>query len=72
MEATFLTDQQIWGDDRGNGQLQVMKSYGTKTGLSDLAIALGGYMGSGKTSDNQRSGYVWSPALREPARCTGE
>jgi hypothetical protein len=60
MEATFLTDQQIWGDDRGNGQLQVMKGYGTKTGMSDLAIALGGYMGSDTTSDNQRSGYVWS------------
>ena len=60
METTFLTDQQIWGDDRGTGQLQVMKSYGTKTGMSDLAIALGGYMGSDKTSDNQRSGCVWS------------
>ncbi|MDX2073790.1 MAG: hypothetical protein SFX19_05425 [Alphaproteobacteria bacterium] len=60
MEATFLTDQQIWGDDRGNGQLQAMKSYGTKTGMSDLAIVLGGYMGSDTTSDNQRSGYVWS------------
>lgn len=57
---TFLTEKQIWGDDQGNGQLQVMKSYGTKTGMSDLAIALGGYMGSDKTSDNQRSGYVWS------------
>ena len=61
MEATFLTEKQIWGDDRGNGQLQVMKGYGTKTGMSDLAIVLGGLMGNGaKTSDNQRSGYVWS------------
>jgi len=60
MDITFLTEDQIWGDDRGNGQLQVMKSYGTKTGMSDLAIALGGYMGSDKTSDNQRSGCVWS------------
>ena len=42
MEATFLTEQQIWGDDQGNGQLQVMKDYGTKTGMSDLAIVLGG------------------------------
>ena len=61
METTFLTEQQIWGDDRGNGQLQAMKSYGTKTGLSDLAIVLGGAIGgSSKTSDNQLSGFVWS------------
>jgi hypothetical protein len=61
MDETFLTEQQIWGDDQGNGQLQVMKSYGTKTGLSDLAIVLGGLMGSSsKTSDNQRTGDVWS------------
>jgi len=61
MDATFLTEKQIWGDDQGNGQLQVMKGYGTKTGMSDLAIVLGGLMGSSaKTSDNQRSGFVWS------------
>jgi hypothetical protein len=62
IQATFLTEQQIWGDDRGNGQLQVMKSYGTKAGMSDLAIVLGGLMGNGanKTKDGQRSGIVWS------------
>jgi hypothetical protein len=61
MDITFLTQQQIWGDDQGNGQLQVMVDYGTKTGMSDLAIVLGGLMGENtETSDNQRSGYVWS------------
>lgn len=61
MDITFLTDRQIWGDDRGNGQLQVMKSYGTKVGMSDLAIVLGAPVStSNKTSDNQRSGCVWS------------
>ena len=60
METTFLTEEQIWGDDRGKGQLQVMKDYGTKTGMSDLAIVLGGLMGSDETIDDQRTGYVWS------------
>lgn len=59
--VTLLTDEQIWGDAQGNGQLQVMKDYGTKTGMSDLAIVLGGPVGrSDTTSDDQRSGYVWS------------
>ena len=56
MEATFLKEGQIWG----NSALEVMKSYGTKTGMSDLAIVLGGYMGSGETIDGQRTGWVWS------------
>jgi hypothetical protein len=60
MEVTFLTEQQIWGDYRGNGQLQVMRDYGTKTGMSDLVIVLGGLMGSNQTSDGQRSTYVWT------------
>ncbi len=64
IETTFLTDQQIWGDDQGKGQLQVMKAYGTKTGMSDLAIVLGGYMSTPKTSDGQRTGFVWSASSR--------
>jgi hypothetical protein len=60
-EATFLTDKQILGDDQGKGQLQVMKDYGPKVGMSDLAIVLGGLMGRGaETSDNQLAGLVWS------------
>ncbi|MDE3038122.1 MAG: hypothetical protein KGJ21_06705 [Pseudomonadota bacterium] len=57
MDITFLKEDQIWGDKA----LQVIKSYGTKTGMSDLAIVLGGAIGSSnKTSDNQLSGYLWS------------
>jgi hypothetical protein len=58
MDITFLTEDQIWGDNA----LQVIKNYGTKTGMSDLAIVLGCYMGGSdyKTSDDQLSGYIWS------------
>ncbi|MDE3038121.1 MAG: hypothetical protein KGJ21_06700, partial [Pseudomonadota bacterium] len=60
MDITFLTEEQIWGDKA----LQVMRDkggYGTKTGMSDLAIVLGGLMGSSsKTSDGQKAGYLWS------------
>lgn len=52
-----MKEEQIWGDKA----LPVMKGYGTKTGMSDLAIALGGLMGSDyKTSDGHRTGYLWS------------
>jgi hypothetical protein len=62
MDITFLTEQQIWGDDRGNGQLQVMRDYGTQTGMSDLAVLLGGAVSrsNATTSDGQRSAYVWT------------
>ncbi|MDX2095838.1 MAG: hypothetical protein SFW64_07885 [Alphaproteobacteria bacterium] len=59
-KVTLLTEEQHWGDARGNGQLEVIKRYGTKTGLSDLAVLLGGYVGSHTTRDGQRAGYVWS------------
>jgi hypothetical protein len=59
---TFLTRDQIFGDAKGNGQLQVMKDYGRKVGMSDLAVLLGGAVSSSNTttSDGQRSAYVWS------------
>lgn len=59
--ATLLTKQQVWGDESGNCQLQVMKAYGPKTGMSDLAVLLGGNMSQRKseTSEGQRSGLVW-------------
>ncbi len=57
MDVTFLTEDQIWGDKA----LQVIKDYGTKSGMSDLAIVQGGIMGTGaKTSDDQLAGYLWS------------
>lgn len=56
METTFLTEEQIWGDNA----LDVIKEYGVKTSLSDLTIVLGGYMGSNTTSDGIRTGFLWS------------
>ncbi|MDX2113134.1 MAG: hypothetical protein SFW63_05335 [Alphaproteobacteria bacterium] len=55
---TLLIDQEIWGDKA----LQVMKAYGTKTGMSDLAVLLGGAVSnsSATTSDGQWGAYVWS------------
>lgn len=57
MQTTFLTEDQIWG----GSALDVIKKYGTQTALTDLAIALGGYMGSGSTtSEGDKAGYVVS------------
>ncbi|MDX2095835.1 MAG: hypothetical protein SFW64_07870 [Alphaproteobacteria bacterium] len=67
MEATILNHNQVFNtyDDREEKQLQIFKDYGTKTGLSDLAIFLGGRLGlplrnPDKTSDGQRSGFVYT------------
>jgi hypothetical protein len=64
IDITLLKEEQIWGDKA----LQAMKSYGTKTGMSDLAILLGGVVGNHhKTGDNQRAGVVWAlPCGRSP------
>ena len=57
MEATFLTEEEIWG----NNALDVMQAYGTVVGVSDLAIALGTYMGSDtKDIAGVASGVAWS------------
>ena len=40
MDFTFLTEDQIWGDDA----LEVMKRYGTKVAPTDLTVILGGDM----------------------------
>jgi len=54
---TLLTESQIWGDSA----LEVIKQYGIKTGLSDLAIVQGAMMGRGsRTSDGLLSGVIWS------------
>ena len=64
MKATLLTSSQTFGYPQKE-QLQVLKDYGTKTGMSDLAVMLGGAIGLGgrtpyKTSDGQRTGYVYT------------
>ena len=57
MEVTFLREEDIWDDNA----LEVMQAYGTKVGVSDVAIALGTCMGSGtKNSAGVASGYAWS------------
>ncbi len=57
MKVTFLREEDIWG----NNALEVMQAYGTKVGVSDVAIALGTCMGSGtKNSAGVASGYAWS------------
>lgn len=57
MEVTFLREEDIWGDRA----LEVIQAYGTKVGISDVAIALGTMMGSGtKNSAGVASGYAWS------------
>jgi hypothetical protein len=66
MDITLLKEEQIWGDKA----LQAMKSYGTKTGMSDLAVLLGGAVSSSNTTtiDGQRSAYVWSASSDEDGR----
>ena len=57
MEVTFLREEDIWGDRA----LEVIQAYGTKVGISDVAIALGTCMGSGtKNSAGVASGLAWS------------
>ena len=56
MEVTFLREEDIWGDRA----LEVIQAYGTKVGISDVAIALGTCMGSGtKNSAGVASGLAW-------------
>lgn len=65
MNTTLLTEDQIWG----NQALDVMKKYGTRTALTDLAIVLGGLMGrSTTTSEGERSGYHWSASATTDGR----
>lgn len=57
MEATFLTENQIWGD----GAMDVIKQYGKRVGATDLAIALGACMSRDQTtSDGLKTTAVWS------------
>lgn len=57
VKVTLLREEQIWGPDA----LDVIKIYGTKVAQSDLAIVLGGWLGSdGVTMEGDRSGYMWT------------
>ena len=63
IDITLLKEEHIWGDKA----LQVMKSYGTKVGMSDLGVLLGGAVSKSDntTSDGQRAGFVWSASSLE-------
>ncbi len=62
MEVTFLREEDIWGDRA----LEVIQAYGTKVGISDVAIALGTCMGSGtKNSAGVASGFAWSASSND-------
>jgi len=62
LDFTLLTEEQIWGDNNGNGQLDVMKRYGTKVAPTDLAVLLGSYMtgGDDRTSEGDLTCASWS------------
>lgn len=62
LDFTFLTEDQIWGDDA----LDVMKKYGTKVAPTDLTVILGGYLtdGDNRTSEGDLTGASWTASLR--------
>ena len=43
LELTLLSKEEIWGDKNGEGQLDVIKKYGTISAITDLVILTGGY-----------------------------
>ena len=68
-EFTFLTEEQIWGDDA----LNVIKNYGKKVAPTDLTVILGGYMtaGGNRTSEDDLTCSSWSASSHknEDVRC---
>ena len=64
LDFTFLTKDQIWGDDA----LDVMKKYGTAVAPTDLTAILGGVMNSAggtKTSEGETTCASWSASSGE-------
>ncbi len=65
MQYRLLKEEEIWGDKA----LEVMKNYGASTSLSDLAVLLGGMLGSSRESSNRkRAGFVWSASSDDYVR----
>ena len=62
-DFTFLTEEQIWGDDA----LAVIKNYGTKVAPTDLTVILGGYVtgGANRTSEGDLTCASWSASSDE-------
>jgi len=66
LDFTFLTEEQIWGDDDGNGQLDAIERYGTKVAPTDLTVLLGGRItrdADHRTSENDLTCESWSASL---------
>ena len=64
MQTTLMTEEQIWGSNA----LDIMKDYGTQTGITDLAIALGGWRSDSYTDvEGDYTCYPWSAS----ATCNG-
>ena len=61
MDVTLLKKKQIWGSDA----LDVIKKYGTKTALTDLALVLGGFQSRNfeRTIEGDCSGIIWTASL---------
>ena len=65
IEFTLLTEEEIFGDSNGNGQLDIFKAYGTKCAVDDFAILSGAYVnGNNHTAEGKelkdRSGWWWT------------
>ena len=62
LDFTLLTKAQVWGDDDGNGKLDVIQEYGNKVAPTDLANLLGCYMmgKSNYTSEGDRTCEAWT------------
>jgi len=60
-DFTFLTEEQIFGDDK----LDIIKKYGTKAAITDFSILLGGYVSeyyytTERNSEKDRTGWWWT------------
>ena len=63
LDFTLLTAEQIWGNRKGTGQLDVIRMYGTKVAPTDLSILLGRQVGESpqfKTSEGEPSCCIWT------------
>ena len=54
-DITLLTEEQVWGDEDGDGQLDVIKKYGKTAAPTDLAVLLGTPMTTTGTIDGRTS-----------------
>lgn len=68
MEATLLTEDQILGENA----LEVIKTYGSRVGLSDLAVLQGGAMSSEYINiEGKRAGMAMSASSLQQGRICG-